>query len=221
MHYLDDYLFVGKDGMGDCLSLMGPFHDVCHCLGVPIAPEKTEGSTKSLVFLGLQIDSVMQTITIPSEKLAEIREKIKTVIQMKKVSLKQLQSLIGSLNFACRAIAPGRAFLRQLIGSTIALKAPHHVTRVNANMKADLDMWLDFLKNHNGVSVFREQLWTTSHDLEFFTDAAGFIGLGIFFNGKWAQAKWGEHFHQESVSSNNITFLELFPILVSLHLFGD
>jgi hypothetical protein len=107
----------------------------------------------------------MQTITIPDEKLVEIREKIKTVLQMKKVSLKQLQSLIGSLNFACRAIAPGRAFLRRLIGYTISLRAPHHVTRVNANMKADLNMWLAFLKNHNGVSVFRDQIWTTSHDL--------------------------------------------------------
>ena len=91
---------------------------------------------------------------------------------------------------------------------------------VNENMKADLNMWLEFLKKQNGVSVFRDQLWTTNHDLEFFTDAAGSIGLGIFFNGKWAQAKWGKYFHQES-SSNNITFLELFPILVSLHLFGD
>ena len=125
MHYLDDSLFVGRDGTGDCLSLMDTFHDLCHFLSVPIAPEITEGPTKSLVVLGLQIDSVAQTVTIPLEKLVEIREKIKTVMQMKKVSLKQLQSLIGSLNFACRAIAPGRAFLRRLIGSTISLKAPH------------------------------------------------------------------------------------------------
>ena len=75
MHYLDDTLFVGKDGTGDCLSLMDTFHDMCLGLGVPIAPEKTEGPTKSLVFLGLQIDSVSQTVTIPPEKLMEIKEK--------------------------------------------------------------------------------------------------------------------------------------------------
>jgi hypothetical protein len=68
MHYLGDSLFVGKDGTGDCLSLMDTFHDLCHCLGVPIAPEKMEGPTKSLVFLGLQIDSVTQTVAIPYEK---------------------------------------------------------------------------------------------------------------------------------------------------------
>jgi hypothetical protein len=89
MHYLDDYLFVGRDGSGDCLSLMDKFHYVCHFLGVPIAPEKNEDPVKSLVFLGLQIDSIKQTVTIPSEKLVENHETITTILQMKKVSLKQ------------------------------------------------------------------------------------------------------------------------------------
>jgi hypothetical protein len=53
-----------------------------------------------------------QTITIPLNKLKEIEEKIKAVLNKSKVTLKELQSLIGSLNFACRAVAPGRAFLR-------------------------------------------------------------------------------------------------------------
>ena len=83
------------------------------------------------------------------------------------MSLKELQSLNGSLNFACRAVAPGRAFLRRLIGSTIPLKAAHHVTRVNKLINNDLGMWLEFLKQHNGVSVFRNQVWLTNEDLAF------------------------------------------------------
>ena len=70
------------------------------------------------------------------------------------------------------------------------------------------------------VGVFRDHFGHQIMTWNFFTDAAGSIGLGIYFNGKWAQATWGDHFKQES-DNNNITFLELFPILVSLHLFGD
>ena len=81
-------------------------------------------------------------------------------------------------------------------------------------------MWLSFLNTHNGVSVFRDQLWVSTPDLELFTDAAGSIGMGIYFKGKWAQAKWGEFFKEEA-NRNNITFLEFFPILVALHLFGE
>ena len=53
-------------------------------------------------------------------------------------------------------------------------------------------MWLTFLESHNGVSVFRDQAEVTNQDLEFYTDAAASIGMGIYMNGKWAQAKWGE-----------------------------
>jgi hypothetical protein len=81
-------------------------------------------------------------------------------------------------------------------------------------------MWLEFLKQHNGVSVFRNQVWLTNEDLAFYTDAAASIGMGIYVNGEWAQAKWGDHFQPET-ESNNITFLEYFPILVALHIFGE
>ena len=220
LHYLDDYLFVGKEKSGHCEILLEAFHKVCRYLNVPIAHEKTEGPVREIIFLGLKINSELQTITIPKEKIIEIQEKIGNILAKPKVTLKQLQSVIGSLNFACRAVAPGRAFLRRLIGSTIPLKAPHHVTRVNKSIRGDLNMWLDFLKNYNGVSIFRDQVEVSNQDLEFFTDAAASIGMGIYMNGKWTQAKWGDNFKEET-KGNNITFLEYFPILVALHMFGN
>ena len=112
IHHLDDYLFVGAQGSGDCKALLEVFHETCQHLGVPIAHEKTEGPVTEIVCLGLQINTQKQTVTIPMEKLDENVKKIKTMLKQKKVTLKQLQSMIGSLNFACRAVAPGRAFLR-------------------------------------------------------------------------------------------------------------
>ena len=72
-------------------------------------------------------------------------------------------------------------------------------------------MWLEFLEKYNGVSVFRDLEWLTNEDMELFTDAATSISMGIYLNGKWAQAKWGTHFANET-PGNNITFLEYFPI---------
>ena len=218
LHYIDDFLFVGQKGTTECMTLMDKFHEVCQCLGVPIAPEKTEGPTTELVFLGLKLNSRDQTVTIPKDKLIKLRSSLQTMLGRKKCTLKEIQSLIGSLNFACRAIAPGRAFLRRLIGSIKNLTKPHFRMRVTQDMKADMAMWLEFLENHNGVSLFKDAQWFSNADLELFTDSAASIGLGIYLNGKWAQAKWGNNFTQEC-SNNNITFLEYFPILVSLHIF--
>ena len=55
-------------------------------------------------------------------------------------------------------------------------------------------------------------------DLELFTDAAASIGWGVYMDGKVAQAEWGDHFSQEC-KTNNITFLEYFPILVAINIF--
>jgi hypothetical protein len=87
-------------------------------------------------------------------------------------------------------------------------------------MKGDLMIWFEFLKEHNGVSVFRDQKWLSNEDMELCTDAAASIGMGIYMGGKWAQAKWGTHFPNET-ATNNITFLEYFPILVALHIFSE
>ena len=218
LHYVDDFLFVGKKGTGDCKNVMNNFHSVCKVLGVPIAPEKTEGPINELVFLGLKINSSNQTITIPEDKLSSLRSSLRSMLTRKKCTVKEVQSLIGSLNFACRAISPGRAFLRRLIGSIKNLNKPHFHLRVTHDMKNDIVMWLQFLEHHNGVSLFKDVIWYSNVDLELFTDAAASIGMGIYMKGQWAQAKWGSNFAKEC-QNNNITFLEYFPILVAIHLF--
>ena len=91
MHYFADYLFVGRDSTGDCLSLMDTYHKVYLYSGVPIAPEKhTEGPIEHIVSQGLTIDSDSQTVTIPQQKLEEIWEKINLLLNMKKVTLNDL-----------------------------------------------------------------------------------------------------------------------------------
>ena len=70
-------------------------------------------------------------------------------------------------------------------------------------------MWREFLEKYYGISDFRDQIWLKNEDMEFFTDAAASIGMGIYMDGKWAQARWGTHFPNET-KENNITFLEYF-----------
>jgi len=218
LHYIDDYFFCGEVSTSHCGDIMSQFHKVCKELGVPIAPEKTEGPATELIFLGLKINSAEETVTIPEDKLIKLRELLTNLLSRNKCTLKEIQSVIGSLNFACRAIAPGRAFLRRLINSIKKITKPHFHLRITQEMKADMQMWLKFMSEHNGVSVFKDMHWYAHGEYEIFTDASGSIGWGIFMHNKWAQGKWGTHFKNEC-NNNNITFLEYFPILVSMHIF--
>jgi hypothetical protein len=123
-HYVDDYLFAASAGTDRCDKILDIFHIVCQDLGVPIAVDKTVYPTEVLVFLGLELDTINMVVRIPLEKIQELKELIASISSAVKIKLAKLQSLIGSLNFACRAIVPGRAFSRRLIDATRGVTNP-------------------------------------------------------------------------------------------------
>ena len=222
LHYLDDFLFGGKKGTNHCACIMSIFQDKMAILGVPTATDKTEGPKTKISFLGLEIDSEEMVVRIPVSKLQEIKQKVHEILAKKKCTLKKMQSLIGSLNFACRAITPGRPFCRRLINATCGLTKSYHHLRINSAIREDLNMWLQFFRHFNGISVFHERFWVSNEDVQLFTDSAGGCGrgFGAFFAGKWTAAPWPQSWIDLGVTED-ITVLELFPLLVCIHIWGE
>jgi len=171
------------------------------------------------VFLGLELDSVSQVVRIPSDKVKSLKSSLHQLLEAKKTTLKQIQQLIGAMQFACRALTPGRAFMRRLIGLTSGVKKPYHFIRVTKQAKLDLQMWLKFLDNFNGVSSLLDKQWCFSSQIHLYTDASGALGFSAYYDGRWTQGAWGSHFLAER-RAQNIAFLELFPICVALSIWG-
>ena len=69
-------------------------------IGIPIKVDKTVYPTTTLTFLGLEIDTFTIELRLPEDKLIQLREKLIYFKTRKKVTLKELQSFIGLLNFA-------------------------------------------------------------------------------------------------------------------------
>ena len=55
---------------------------------------------------------------IPAEKINRLSLLIQQFENKHSCTLKELQSLIGSLNFACKVDPPGRPFLQRMIDLT-------------------------------------------------------------------------------------------------------
>lgn len=219
-HYLDDFLIQAPPGSTLCQQTMHCFTLLCQKLGIPLAHEKTEGPVCKLTFLGLELDSVSQIVKIPEDKVVALKGLIHDLLQVKKATLKDVQKVIGTMQFACRALIPGRTFMRRLIGLTSGVKRPHHHIRITREAKLDLEMWLTFLDTFNGISSMLDKQWSFNSDINLYTDASGSIGFAAYFDGRWIQASWGEHFKGERIS-NNISFLELFPICVAVAVWGQ
>lgn len=221
LHYLDDFL-GGDKTYATCARIMSIFSNTMSELCVPLAEEKTEGPTEVIIFLGLELDSNKMEVRIPLAKISEIVVKINNLLQKSKATLKELQSLIGSLNFCCRAIPLGRPFSRRLVNAICGLTKSHYHIRVSCEMKLDLQMWLSFFQNHNGISVFHDRFWVSNIDVSLYTDSAGGSnrGFGAFFKGHWCQGRWPSAWYEVGLTKN-ITALELFPIFVAIVVWGQ
>lgn len=216
LHYLDDFFFAGKSA-DECSHLMWCFKAMCERFGVPIASEKTEGPVQVITYLGLEIDSANLQVRVPGEKVEALLGMLEEYTSKSKVTLRQMQSLIGSLNFVCRAIGPGRAFLRRLIDLTRGVTRAHHRIRISKGAKADLLAWKEFLLHFNGIVSFGDNNWKDNDFFHFYSDAAARIGFGIYFDKRWAHAQWTEEILTARYS---VGFLELFPIVVGVSMWG-
>jgi hypothetical protein len=152
LHYLDDFLFGGKSETTQCQETMHTFEQVCTSLGIPIANEKTKGPSTVITFLGVEFDTINMELRLPSEKLQKLQLQLDHILYKDKITLLQLQSLLGSLNLACRVVRPGRVFLRRLYDVSTLVKRQHHKIPINKSMKDDLKLWKKFFLSYNGVS---------------------------------------------------------------------
>ena len=192
---------------------------ICFChfalTGIPIAPEKTCGPSTIISFAGIELDSIFLEARLPRDKIGKCISLISDFIHRKKVTLKEVQSLNGLLNFACSVIRPGRAFLRRLIDLTLGVRLPNHYSRLNREVKEDLKTWL-FKLNFNGRYFFLDDLWLNSSKLNLFTDASSAHGFGAIFGSHWCYGKWPANWEYQ-----NIAILEFYPVVLCLYLWGE
>ena len=168
-----------------------------------------------MIFLGYEIDSILMQIRLPLDKLERCSELIGDSLAKEKIKLRELQRIIGTLNFACAVIQPGRSFLRRLINLSVGVRRPHHHIRITKGAREDLKAWKLFLDNFNGKSLFLPDKWLHSPSIHLYTDASGSIGYGLVLNKKWAYGVWDENW-----VGRNITLLELYPIWLAIRMWG-
>ena len=144
-----------------CENLLSRLISLCNYLGVPIAPEKTVGPETELPFVGITLDSIRMEARLAEEKLEKCRTMLLDFYKRRKVTLRELHSLIGLLNFTCSVVLPGRAFLRRLIDLTRGIRRPHFKICLNIVSRGD---WLGNSANFKEACLCLRIL--TSRDID-------------------------------------------------------
>ena len=112
-NYLDDFLFIAIS-VNICNGIVDKFLYICQVINCPISMDKTEWATQLIVFLGVLLNGSSRTLAIPIEKKIKALDLLQTTIDKRKVTIKFVQKLTGTLNFLNRVIVPGRTFTREM-----------------------------------------------------------------------------------------------------------
>ena len=219
IHLLDDFLAIDKpDEESKSLErILQAFKD----LGIPVNPNKVFGPCTCLEFLGIVLDTILMEARLSKEKVEDLKEKLQDFQGKKKVTQLEILSLVGSLSFACKVITPGRSFLSRLIAKAYSVQELHHLVRTSKDLREDCRIWLKFLEDWNGRSLFLSRP-PLRYDETIVTDAAGSLGFGGYLVSPTGIAAWfSQAWSPQQKREWHIGPKELYPILVAAQNWGS
>ena len=209
--YLDDFLVVG-DSFHSCWYAFDTLCTLLQSLGFNINWDKVIPPCQSLPFLGVHLNTITRRMSLPFDKLQELRALIKRWIKKKSFTKRELQQIIGKLNWAAKVVKGGRVFLRRLIDQMTMLRRPHHHTRLSSAARADLEWW------NYGLTIFHGHASFTCDALpptgNFTTDAC-LVGGGAYYAGDWFYCHWQTDC--PSMADAHINCLETQTILMAAY----
>ena len=97
-----------------CQVYLQHFLSVAELLSIPVKHSKTVLPSTCVVVHGIEVDTLVMQARLPQDKLDAAITLVKSFKRRKKVTLRELQSCIGTLQFAAKVVVGGRPFLRRL-----------------------------------------------------------------------------------------------------------
>lgn len=174
--YLDDFL-VHDVSREKCALAIKTLITLLRSLGLYIAWPKISGVTQKLVYLGIEIDTLGNQLSLDPDKIKTTMDKLNASTIRKRVSRKQVEKLCGSLIWACNVIPCGKVYVNCHFQALRSLKAPNHKMLVPASLQSEWTWWISTLA---ASYTHRRQIWPAARSaLPCMTDSCS-SGGGMF-----------------------------------------
>lgn len=208
--FLDDFLIIA-DNKEDCLEAYQTLIAMLRQLGFDIAWSKVVDPTQAIVFLGVLLDSLNMSISLPQEKIVKFHNFLREFRSRARASKRQLQKLAGKLSYAAHVvISGGRIYLQRVLNLVRQLAQPHHKVKLTDDFMADIDWWLAYLSTFNCKSIVS----TSRPQLHIFTDACD-TGGGMIAPFDWAHINWATD--MPSLQQQHSNVLETMTAFMALY----
>ena len=124
-------------------------------LGLEESLEKAHPPSTRMPYLGIMFDSVAMTMSIPPEKLEEVRAELMLWMKKTTATKKTLQRLLGKLFWVSRCVQHSRSFMARLLGQLklTSLLGDNKKVKLTPDCLADIQWWNRYLRRFNGIEI--------------------------------------------------------------------
>lgn len=214
LNYLDD--LAGAEHRDKAIFAYNCLSTVLQKCGFEEAIDKASPPSEIMSFLGVLFNTVSMTMEITPERLAEIRSLVTSWLNKDNASLKQVQSLLGKLNFIAACVKPSRIFVSRLLNWLRSIyNSSDFLHPIPSHVKKDLIWWDRFLPFYNGVSIMEFENWSKPDAI--FSSDSSLTACGGFWNGCYFHAEFPENIIEQNF---HISVLEILSIIICLKLWG-
>ena len=151
-----------SDATGGCEESLEMATDSFNAIGVLLddlglveSKSKAHPPSTSMPYLGIQFDTIAMSMSIPPEKVAEVRAEIASWVKKTTASKKSLQQLLGKLFWVSRCVKFSRAFMSQLLSQLKEMShlPDHKKVKLSPECKQDILWWARYLRRFNGIEM--------------------------------------------------------------------
>ena len=213
INYLDD--LGGAETPEKAEAAFNKLREILVKMGLQEACDKTVPPCTVMVFLGIQVNTIDMTLTIPKDKWQEISKELTIWLRKETATLKETQRLAGLLNFTCHCVRSGQVYLSRIL-NFLHMLPKFGNRRITKQVKKDVQWWVEFAQSFNGVALIPDNDWAEP-DHVFSSDCC-LTGGGGFSEGEFY------HWKYNSVLVNkkfNVNQLECLNVVMCLKLWGS
>jgi hypothetical protein len=222
--FLTDDWFVRGATEEECRRHLDKAVDILQRLGWKLQRSKITEPSQIMPFLGILINTLLCRLSIPPNKLQQYHRAGAHVLaedEAGRLTLKDLESLLGKLSWVSEVMVAGRIRLRRIRacapGGGHYHPPPNTKVQLSDEAKADIAWWMTQLMDaatHQRWVPF----WTQQPPVHcsIYSDAAGDVGYGLVVGDQVLQGLW-----TPEVLGNSSGFKELVPVLLALELLPE
>ena len=210
INYLDD--FGSAEPWNLVWDSFNALRRILQQVGLKESTQKAVLPTTKLTFLGVFFDTDKMTLEVSKDRIAETIFEIEKWERRSMFTRKNLESLIGKLQFISNCVRGSRVFISRLLTCLTGTERKQLIP-IDTEMRKDIAWWKQFMTQYNGVSIMWHLQLVKPN--QFAASDACLVAAGGWCDNECYHLEFPAWVRERT---NNIAHFEFLALLVTLKL---